>query len=62
MGFIQNELDRVARHWNTHCIRPYPNQETPPGRPDVLYHLSETRGVFMIMQNCSVLLMKLCNF
>ncbi|KXJ19757.1 hypothetical protein AC249_AIPGENE21524 [Exaiptasia diaphana] len=44
MDLLQEELDRIARHWNTHRIRPCRNQETPPGRPDVLYSLSQTRG------------------
>lgn len=34
---IQEELNRVAQHWNLHRIRPSLNQESPPGRPDVLY-------------------------
>ena len=34
----------MARHWNTHTIRPYPNQETPPGKPDVLFFLPEVTG------------------
>ena len=34
----------MARHWNTHKIRPYPNQDTPPGKPDVLFFLPEVTG------------------
>jgi len=41
MPLLQSELHRVARHWNTHRIRPYPNQETPPGKPDVLFFIPE---------------------
>ena len=40
---IQEELNRVAQHWNLHRIRPSLNQESPPGRPDVLYFLPELR-------------------
>ena len=36
-GLIQEELTRIARHWNLHKIRPGGNTESPPGRPDVLY-------------------------
>ncbi|XP_048588204.1 uncharacterized protein LOC116615414 isoform X1 [Nematostella vectensis] len=43
-GLIQDELDKVVKHWNTHRIRPYHNQETPPGRPDVLYNLPSLQG------------------
>ncbi|EDO31486.1 predicted protein [Nematostella vectensis] len=41
MQLIQDELDRVSMHWNLHGIRPCINQETPPGRTDVLYYLPE---------------------
>lgn len=41
---IQAELHRVARHWNTHKIRPYPDQETPHGKPDVLFFLPQLKG------------------
>jgi len=40
-AILQKELYRVARHWNTHKIRPYPNQDTPAGKPDVLFFLPE---------------------
>ena len=42
---LQKELNRVAQHWNLHKIRPSLNQESPPGRPDVLYFLPELNGV-----------------
>ena len=35
------ELNRVARHWNLHKIRPSSNNESPPGRPDVLFFLPQ---------------------
>ena len=41
LPLIQKELDRVVIHWNLHRIRPCPNRESPPGRPDVLYFLPE---------------------
>ena len=40
---IREELNRIAQHWNLHKIRPSLNQESPPGRPDVLYFLPELR-------------------
>ena len=43
-AILQKELYRVARHWNTHKIRPYPNQDTPAGKPDVLFFLPEVTG------------------
>ena len=42
MPVIQDELQRVARLWNSHRIRPSTNQESPPGKPDMLYYLSTT--------------------
>ena len=41
MPLIQEELNRVAQHCNLHRIRPSLNQESPPGRPDVLLFLPE---------------------
>ena len=38
---IQAELNRVARHWNLHKVRPSSNNESPPGRPDVLLFLPQ---------------------
>lgn len=40
-GLIQDELTRIARHWNLHKMRPCANTESLPGRPDVLYFLPE---------------------
>ena len=37
MPLIQEELHKVAKHWNLHNIRPSHNVESPSGRPDVLY-------------------------
>ncbi|CAH3196632.1 unnamed protein product [Porites evermanni] len=39
--FLQRELYEVACLWNTHRIRPYPNQDTPAGKPDMLFFLPE---------------------
>ncbi len=40
-NIIKDELYKVARHWNVHCIRPSTNDESPSGRPDTLYFLPE---------------------
>ena len=40
-SLIQGELNRVARHWNLHKIRPSSNTESSPGRPDVLFFLPQ---------------------
>ena len=34
---IRCGLQRLARHWNTHKIRPVRNTESPSGKPDVLF-------------------------
>ena len=44
MPVIKDELDRVTMHWNLHKIRPSSNDESPSGRPDVLYFLPELNG------------------
>lgn len=43
-GLIQKELDDMREVHNTHRIRPYPNQECPSGRPDIIYAVPETYG------------------
>lgn len=41
MPLIQKELHQVAKLWNLHHIRPSTNNDSPPGKPDVLYFLPE---------------------
>lgn len=42
MPLIKEELYRVAQLWNLHRIRPqHVNEDSPPGRPDVLYFLPQ---------------------
>ncbi|XP_014675079.1 PREDICTED: uncharacterized protein LOC106815162 [Priapulus caudatus] len=41
---IQDDLDHVKLHWNTHRIRPS-RHGTVPGIPDVLYFLPQQQGV-----------------
>ena len=36
---IQKQLQRVARLWNPHKIRPSTNADSPDGRPDIMYHI-----------------------
>lgn len=42
MRVLQQELDKVAIHWNTHRIRPSRNPDSPPGRPDTLYFVPQS--------------------
>lgn len=44
MDLLRQDLKRIAFYWNTHRIRPYPMQETPSGRPEVLFNLPELEG------------------
>ena len=41
MFIIQEELNKAAKLWNLHRMRPSTNPESPPGRPDMLYFLPE---------------------
>ena len=41
MSVIEEELQRAARLWNLHRIRPSTNNTSPHGRPDMLYFLPE---------------------
>ena len=44
MPVIRHELHKVAVLWNLHKIRPSTNQESPSGRPDMLYFVPEVTG------------------
>ena len=44
MPVIQDKSNRVTMHWNLHKIRLSSNDESPAGRPDVLYFLPELNG------------------
>lgn len=44
MAIIEEELQRVARLWNLHRIRPSRNNTSPSGRPYLLYHHPEREG------------------
>ena len=48
-GLLQEDLDEVRVHWNTHKIRPS-RYGTVPGVPDVLYYLPQNSGA----QECKV--------
>ena len=48
MRVIQDELNRVAKHWNLHRIRLQHNVECPSGRPDILFLVPELEGAFLI--------------
>ena len=41
MNILRDELQRAARLWNAHRIRPSTNMESPTSRPDVLCFLPE---------------------
>jgi len=40
---LQNELDQLKEHWNSHYIRKS-RHETVSGRPDILFNLPEDNG------------------
>ena len=53
MKIIQNELYRVLKQWNTHCIRPSTNLESPSGRPDTYFlpEVNDTRDYVTIVDD-----------
>lgn len=44
MGIIQDEMDNIRKLHNHHRIRPYPNQDSPCGRPSLIYSIPEAYG------------------
>ena len=51
MGILQKELDEVKKIHNTHRIRPFPNQECPNGKPEIIYGLPEIYGKWNFSKN-----------
>ena len=51
MSILHDELQRAAKLWNVHKIRPSSNPESPPGRPDMLYFLPEITETQDFMTN-----------
>lgn len=41
MDLIRDSLHQKAQLWNSHRIRPNSNQDSPAGRPDILYFLPD---------------------
>lgn len=37
--YLQADLDSMALHWNSHCIRPTKNQNVPNGRPFTMFYM-----------------------
>ena len=48
---LQHELERVAKHWNLHKIRPSCNELSPHGRPDTIYLLPEMTNTMSYLHN-----------
>lgn len=49
MPVIREELHKFAMQWNLHKIRPSRNEESPSGRPDLLYHIPDLTGARDLM-------------
>ena len=49
---IQKDLDSSKYIHNNHCIRRYPNQECPNGKPGMLYNVPELYGKFKWIKWC----------
>ena len=49
MPVIREELHKFAIQWNLHKIRPSRNEESPSGRPDLLYHVPDAAGARDLM-------------
>ena len=52
MDIIRYDLQRLARHWNTHNIRPIRNTKSPNGKPDILCFLPQMSGT--VNYKCTV--------
>ena len=51
---IREELHKFAMQWNLHKIRPSRNEESPSGRPDLLYFIPESTGARDLMNLVSL--------
>jgi len=51
MAIIQQDLDAVRQHWNTHRIRPSAGASCPAGIPDELFYLPPASAVDCMLRN-----------
>ena len=51
MNILRDELQRAARLWNAHRIRPSTNLESHSGQPDVLFFLPEVSNTRNFISN-----------
>lgn len=49
MDILQDDIDRCARKWNDHTVRPTKNAECPHGKPNILYALPQEKGSSIIL-------------
>ena len=54
MPVTREELRKFAMRWNLHNIRPSRNEDSPSGRPDLLYFLPDMTGARDLMTPISV--------
>ena len=54
MPLFREELERVAKHWNLHTIRPSSNECSPHERPVTIYFLPEVTNTISYLHNASV--------
>ena len=45
---LQKELHEVQKLHNCHRIRPYPNQQCPSGKPNIICNIPQAFGKFTI--------------
>ncbi|KAL3879648.1 hypothetical protein ACJMK2_031935 [Sinanodonta woodiana] len=51
MELLQNDIDSMVQVWNVHRIRPTKNQNSPNGRPFVMYKLPMIYGTRSYLQS-----------
>ncbi|XP_060555726.1 uncharacterized protein LOC132716460 [Ruditapes philippinarum] len=61
MDVLQAELDRIAKHWNLHNIRPQKSvNELPSGKPDILFYVPELFGGYEMGKSVDDIELNLC--
>lgn len=51
LPLLREELERVAKHWNLHKIRPSYNETSPRGWPDTIYFLPDATNTISYIHN-----------
>ena len=52
MDILQEEVDQIAKDWNSHYVRNQRHLSSSCGIPEKLYHLSLLISIILLLSKC----------